>query len=115
MDKTVIGVRARLARMERGRGKRYTSELKKQVAKAAMRLREAGLGWHRIGRALGIPNETVRRFCRASSDSGGGAFAPVVVADDDSGTSVVLVTPGGYRVEGLNLDQVAQLLTRLAR
>lgn len=115
MDETVIRVRARLARMERGRGKRYTPDLKKQIAVAAMRLREAGLGWHRIGRALGIPNETVRRFCRASRGSVRDGFVPVVVADNDSGSSVVLVTPSGYRVEGLDLDQMAQLLTRLAR
>lgn len=115
MDETVIRVRARLARMQRGRGKRYTPELKKQIATAAMRLRAAGLGWHRIGRALGIPNETIRRFCGASGGTGRGDFAPVVVADDGGGAAAVLVTPSGYRVEGLSLDQVAQLLTRLAR
>jgi hypothetical protein len=115
MDRTVIRVRARLARMQRGRGKRYTHELKEQIAVAAKILRESGLGWHRIGRALGIPNETIRRFCGASGGTGRGAFASVVVADDDRETAVVLVTPGGYRVEGLNLDQVAQLLIRLAR
>jgi hypothetical protein len=115
MDETVTRVRVRLARMQRGRGKRYTPELKQQIAMAARRLRESGLGWHRIGRALGIPNETIRRFCGASGGIGRGVFAPVVVADDDSGTSAVLVTPGGYRVEGLSLDQVVRLLLRLAR
>ena len=82
---------------------------------AARRLRQSGLGWHCIGRALGIPNETIRRFCGASSGAGQGAFAPVAVADESGGTAAVLLTLSGYRVEGLNLDQVAQLLIRLAR
>ena len=115
MDETVIRVRARLARMQRGRGKRYSLELKRQIATAALRLRESGLGWHRIGRALGIPNETIRRFCGASGGIGRGDFAPVLVADDSGVAAVVVVTPSGYRVEGLSLDQVAQLLIRLAR
>jgi hypothetical protein len=115
MDETVIRVRARLARMQRGRGKRYTPELKKQIARAALQLRQSGLGWHRIGQALGIPNETVRRFCGASGGSGRGAFSPVVVADDGDRSVAVLVTPSGYRIEGLNLDQMVQLLSRLAR
>jgi hypothetical protein len=49
-----------------------------------MRLRGSGMGWHRIGEALGIPNETVRRFSGASGRAGAGAFVPVVVSDGEA-------------------------------
>ena len=114
MDEQVKRLCVRLARMPRGRGKRYTSELKKQIAAVAMRLRGSGMGWHRIGEALGIPNETVRRFCGASGRADAGEFVPVVVSDD-GGARPVLVTAGGLRVEGLDIEQVAQLLLRLGR
>jgi glycosyltransferase involved in cell wall biosynthesis len=114
MDEQVKRLRVRLARMPRGRGKRYTSELKKQIAAAAMRLRGSGMGWHRIGEALGIPNETVRRFCGAAGRAATGEFVPVVVADG-GGAAPVLVTASGLRVEGLDIEQVAQLLLRLGR
>src|SRR5215211_4406370 len=109
MDDGIKRLRARLSRMHRGRGKRYTPELKQQIAAAGMQLRRSGLGWHRIGQELGIPNETVRRFCGVSGGAGGGEFAPVVVAEEAAG-GPVLVTPSGIRVEGLDLEQVARLL-----
>jgi len=114
MDNGFKLLRAQLARMQRGRGKRYTTELKRQIAAAAMQMRQTGLGWHRIGKALGIPNETVRRFCGVSGGAGGGDFVPVMVAEEGAGAPV-LVTPSGIRVEGLDLEQVARLLIRLGR
>jgi hypothetical protein len=114
MDDGIKRLRARLARMQRGRGKRYTPELKQQIAVAARQLRRSGLGWHRIGEGLGIPNETIRRFCGVSGGAGSGGFVPVVVADESAGAPVV-VTPSGIRVEGLDFEQVALLLIRLGR
>jgi hypothetical protein len=114
MDHGIKRLRARLARMHRGRGKRYTAELKQQIAAAARQLRRSGLGWHRVGEELGIPNETIRRFCGVSGGAGGGEFVRVEVADKSTGAPVI-VTPGGMRVEGLDLEQVARLLIRLAR
>jgi hypothetical protein len=102
-------LRGALARRERGRGKRYTADLKQRIAAAAMALRASGQGWQTIGRFLGIPHETVRRFAGASE---GPAFVPVeVVGTVSSGLS--LVSPDGYRVEGLDAADIAEILRRL--
>jgi hypothetical protein len=102
-------LRGALARRARGRGKRYTANLKERIAAAATALRERGHGWQTIGRVLGIPHETVRRFAGASE---GRAFVPVEVVDTVSG-GLSLVSPEGYRVEGLSANDVAEILRRL--
>jgi hypothetical protein len=102
-------LRGALARRERGRGKRYTANLKQRIAAAATALRERGQGWQAIGRFLGIPHETVRRFAGASE---GSAFVPVEVVGTVSG-GLSLVSPDGYRVEGLAAADAAEILRRL--
>lgn len=108
MDDDVRKLRATLARRERGRGKRYPRVLRERIAAVAGRLRSRGASWHRIGESLGIPHETIRRYARGT----GSAFAPVIVADEPASTGV-LVTPSGYRVEGLSVGDLANLLARL--
>lgn len=102
-------LRAALARRGRGRGKRYPANLKQRIAAAATGLRERGQGWQAIGRIVGIPHETVRRFAGAT---GGRAFMPVEVVGAASG-GLSLVSPDGYRVEGLVAAEVAEILRRL--
>jgi hypothetical protein len=108
-DSDIQKLRAALARRARGRGKRYTANLRQRIAEAATVLRGRGHGWHTIGRFFGIPHETVRRF-------GGGrpatAFVPVEV-EGSAGVGLSLVTPDGYRVEGLAAIDVAEILRRL--
>jgi len=108
-DGDIQKLRTALARRERGRGKRYTRNLKQRIAEAAAVLRGRGHGWHTIGRFLGIPNETVRRFAGASAAP---AFVPVEVVGPVSG-ELSLVSPDGYRVEGLVAADVAEILRRL--
>lgn len=109
MEQEIHRLRLALGRLERGRGKRYSAELKQRVAAAAIELRRKGQGWQSIGRLLGIPHETVRRF---ADGAGRAAFVPVVVAEPKS-SGLTLVTPEGVRVEGLSVAEVAEILRRL--
>ena len=83
-----------------------------------MAARRTGESWQAIGAALGIPHETVRRAAGAPGDTGsdeGGGFVPVEIAERCAApTSLVLIAPSGYRLEGLDLDCSAELLRRLA-
>jgi hypothetical protein len=81
-----------------------------QVRTVAMRMRADGAGWQAIGKEMGIPHETVRRFC---SDSTGGDFVPVEVSTLAS-TGMVLVTPSGFRVEGIALAEAVELIRQLS-
>ena len=117
MKNEVNRVRAALAGMVRGRGRRFSPETRRMIAGAAAGLREQGRSWLSIGRALDLPPETARRLCLAAGEGKGrGGFVRVMVAEDgaDGGRSgLVLVSPSGYRVEGLDAEQAAALLTRL--
>jgi hypothetical protein len=106
-------LRGELGRLKRGRGKRYSPELKQRIGKAATELRRRGESWQGIGAFLGIPHETVRRFSGASRPGRRRGFVPVVVRDEVDAQRCVLVTPGGYRVEGLGLVGLADLLRQL--
>jgi len=109
MEKEMRKLRASLARREGGRGRRFAPELRRQISAVGRRLRDEGKSWHRIGREIGLPAETVRRLC---GDAAPG-FAPVEVVNDAAG-SLVVVAPGGYRVEGLDVETTVALLARLA-
>ena len=109
MENEMRTLRATLARREGGRGRRFAPELRHQIAEVRRRLRGEGKSWHRIGREIGLPGETVRRLCERAAPG----FAPVEVVND-AASSLVVVAPGGYRVEGLDVETAVALLARLA-
>lgn len=109
MDDEVRRLRAALAALPHGHGRRYSTAFQARIADITTRLRSAGMGWQRIGEVLGIPHETVRRFARAT---GIRAFRPVVVETEPSPAGV-LVAPSGHRVEGLSVADLATLLRHL--
>ena len=120
MKNELKGIREGLARMQRGRGRRFSPEIRRMIAAAAGGLRKEGQSWLMIGRRLGLPAETPRRLWLAgarSATGGSGAFVPVAVSDDGAARGVrpglVLVSPGGFRVEGLDAERAADLLRRL--
>jgi hypothetical protein len=76
-------------------------------------MREDGASWRVVGETLGMPLETVRRIYVGREEAAPG-FVPVEVASDLRRGEVAVVTPGGYRVEGLDLDSAVALLARLA-
>lgn len=107
-----------LRKHERRRGKRYPKELEARVRAciAAHRVRGESIG--EIATQLGMVYETVRRWSMSTSSA---ALVPVTVVDEPSacGATLVsargatLVSPTGYRVEGLELRDLAALLRAL--
>jgi hypothetical protein len=111
MESEIRKLRAALARRESGRGRRFTPELRRQISGVGRRLRDEGVSWSRIGAALGLPTATVRRLC----DGDAPGFARVEVVDNAvTAVGLVVVTPNGFRVEGLDADGAATLLRQLA-
>jgi hypothetical protein len=103
-------LRTVLARRERGRGKRYTPILRGRIAEAATKLRRQGQGWQAIGKLFGIPHETVRRFSGANTTA---TLVPVEIVDEPMRTALTLVSPEGYRIEGLDVGGAVEILKRL--
>jgi hypothetical protein len=111
MESEIRKVRAALARRESGRGRRFAPELRRQISGVGRRLRNEGASWNRIGAALALPTATVRRLC--DSDTPG--FARVeVVAEPVTVGGLTVVTPSGFRIEGLDANGAATLIRQLA-
>ena len=111
MESEIRKLRASLARRESGRGRRFAPELRRQISGVGRRLRNEGASWSGIGAALALPAETVRRLCESDTPF----FARVeVVADSMTVSGLVVVTPGGFRVEGLDANGAATLIRQLA-
>jgi transposase len=101
-----------------GRGKRYPAELRNTVTEYIVARREDGSSWYRIAADLGLSSTAVKRWhdmAREAEDAAGApAFKPVrVTGVEHIERGVVVVCPGGYRVEGLSVDSAAALLRAL--
>ena len=113
MADEVQRLRASLARMAPGHGRRYGARVRARILRVAEQMREGGASWRDVGAAIGMPLDTVRRICIDHEGSAPG-FVPVEVAPEIRRGELTVVTPGGCRVEGLDLDTAVALLARLA-
>ena len=102
----------------RGRGFRYSPALKKAICDYVSLCSSRGRSVDDAGRDLGIGSSTLWRW-RLPSTRKRSAFRHVSVVDKPTqparnASSPVLVTPAGYRVEGLDVPGVAALLRELS-
>jgi hypothetical protein len=110
MESEVGKLRSVLARRESGRGRRYSPVLRRQISLVGSQLRDEGKSWSEIGAELGMRGESVRRLC----DDAAPGFAPVEVVNDVVAHRLVLVTPSGFRIEGLDAGGAVMLIRRLS-
>jgi hypothetical protein len=101
--------------LKRGGGKRWRAPtgLRDEIVVWARKRRAEGLVVGSIASAIGLSETTLSKWL--SPGGGPGELRPVrVSADVASGrTSLVVVTPEGYRLEGLSVDEAVDVLRRL--
>ncbi len=100
------------------RGRPIPAELRLRLIAAARDSLRAGLSKRAIASGLGVTGETVRRWLGptdADALGAGGQLRPVVVRDAAglAPAAAVLISPSGWRIEGLALADIAFLLERL--
>lgn len=100
----------------RGAGRRYPPSARQMATEYFRRRRAAGVAISEISRELGVKRHTLVGWTLASEvPAKVSRFLPVnVVADAHAVSTIVVLGPGGVRVEGLDLAGVAELLRRLA-
>ena len=102
-----------------GRGKRYPESLRRLAVGFAVEAQAAGWSGNRIARRLGIAWATLERWCMTEPavDSAGGMREVVVreAARSSIERQAVVVTPEGYRIEGLGQGDLIELLRALQR
>ena len=108
----VVGeLRAEVEGLGRGyRGQRYPAGLRARLVVAAREMRDAGASWFRIQKSLGVRSVTLRRWCGEASSAVAKARTPLVPVQVVELGTVSVVSPSGWRVEGLSVCDAVSLL-----
>lgn len=112
MDSLALALRQALARAAEGRGRpRYPEALRQRVVAHVRDRRARGASLRQLADELGVAAPTLVRWAEPRP-----AFRPVLVEPTPQAAPghLVMHGPGGLRVEGLTLEQAAELLRRLA-
>jgi transposase len=104
--------RARLENGGRGgRSLRYSRELRMEAVSYLARKKREGVGQDRIASELGVSSWSLSRWVQESERRV--ALVPVEVTEAEESRGLFLVTPRGYRVEGLSEESLLRLVERL--
>lgn len=113
MEHTREELRDALSKMERrGRGCRYPKSLLEGLLSYTVARRRQGATLLKIGDELGISWKTLARWLSIRKPSP--KFQPVQVVASAK-RDVVVHGPCGVRIEGLDIEGIAQLVRRLGR
>lgn len=107
---------ALLAVGPRSRGARIPPRLRAELIADARMRRATGDSMSAIAAALGVAPESVRRWTQPGAAPATRALVPVRVVPERLGeppAPLTLVSPRGFRVEGLGLADVGTLLAAL--
>lgn len=91
----------------------YPEHLRKQALAVARSLGASFRSCSLVAKQLGLPPATLRSWFKTAAPASP-SFLPVIVRPTTATTSHTLVLPGGARVEGLSLDDLASLCRRVA-
>jgi transposase-like protein len=117
MDQIVMAFRERARRENRGRRgirRRYSDALQREAVAHCQRRQDEGIGLRAVAGELGIAPWSLQRWMAHTRSHGGfQAVAVVETAAVGPAADVVVITPQGFRVEGLDVAGAVQLLTGL--
>ena len=114
MDDRALALREAIDRArQKGPRWRCPGQVRAEAVAYALEQRSAGETLAEVSRRLGIAESTMTRWQRQETDPEGPAFRKVSVSRRRPGASLVVVTPRGYRVEGLSVAATVELLSQL--
>lgn len=101
-------------RQRAGKAIRYGPELRRGAVDFVRSARAEGVSLLQCSRLLGVGYKSLHRWARAEAGATASALRPVEIAVGAEVTGcddrLVLVTPGGFRIEGLARPDLAALL-----
>ncbi len=99
---------------ERGRTTRIPDPVRRAVVAYAERARADGRSWKVISREVGLSASILVRWHREPRKAAARHLVRVrIAAPSPSQPRLVLVTPGGHRIEGLDTTQAIELLRQI--
>ncbi len=95
---------------------RVPREVRDEVCRYAIRRRKAGAAWAAIARETGLDVRKLQRWnTRARRAGSVPVLCPVeVLPEPEPRVVLTLIAPSGVRIEGLGVQEAAQLLRLLA-
>jgi len=114
MDGKAKSFRKRSREENRGRsrvGRRYSRQLRGDAGAYLERRKGSGASVEQVASELGVSSVSLSRWSQATVRSG--SVVPVEVVENESTPELSLVTPRGYRIEGLSEATVVRLVERL--
>jgi len=107
----------------------YRASVRSEIVALAQHLLAQGATANSVASEIGLAGSTVRSWLKSAAVAGP-AFVPVVVAEPDPGftaapspprapptpgpTGLTLISPRGFRLEGLDIDDAVTALLRLS-
>lgn len=116
MEPRLSEVRRAIAALgKRGRTTALPARVREQVLAYAQGERCRGRSWRAIAQAVGVSASALQRWSQAKPKRGSAGVVPVRVVADPAVEvmTVSLVSPQGYRIEGMRLDQALRALAQL--
>lgn len=99
---------------ERGQTTAIPDEVREVLVACALEQRERGKSWAAIAEALGVSSSGLIRWSKRRIVCCEGAVpVEVRVAEPSEGLPVTLVSPAGYRIEGLGVSEALAALREL--
>lgn len=114
MDANLRAFRKKVRAANRGRTKlarRYSRELRLDAVAYLKRKKREGMSLERVSSELDVSTWSLLRWSRESESRG--EVVPVEVSSSPELEELSLVTPRGYRIEGLSEERLLRLVERL--
>lgn len=112
-DTQARSLRRQITQRERGRGKRYPRALRAQVTQWAQRQLSAGITIPVAAAAVGVATETLRLWIQAAPRESRELVPVAVIAPSTAERTLSVVSPTGFRVDELTIQDAAALLRAL--
>ncbi len=113
-DQEFRDLRRELAAVARGPGRYYPDALRARVTRRARRQLDGGAALQDIASELGLRRYTLRLWTKAALPAATTALVPVeIIASTPRPGPVSVVSPSGFRIEGLTLDEAVAVIQRL--
>jgi transposase len=96
------------------RPRRYSDEEIQEALEYCRKARAEGKSWREVSKDMGIHESVLLRWRKKTRAAGGPGFIPVAVREPKATGGPVLVLPNGWKVEGLKVEELVGILTRVS-
>lgn len=112
-ERTIEEIRTALVRTGGNSGRSYPEAARMAALDWAERQGRKGMGLVPLASELGISPSTLRKWQQQRREPSS-TFCPVQVVEPSSSRGLVVHAPGGLRIEGLSIPELAELVRRLS-